>query len=114
MARSSQLEAVKAEWGENEKSFAGIISCPGLGQGGATGGRESEKLKPCVAPSVTHQPRRQKLGWQKRNLQRGLSHHTVNTGSWLKWPICDRAAIISCYPHFISGTGANERMLIML
>ena len=56
MARSTQLEAVKAEWGENEKSFAGIISCPGPGQGGATGGRdESEKLKPCVAPSVTHQ-----------------------------------------------------------
>ena len=33
MARSTQLEAVKAEWGENEKSFAGIISCPGPGRG---------------------------------------------------------------------------------
>ena len=70
MARSTQLEAVKAEWGENEKTFAGIISCPGLGRGDWWARDESEKLKPCDAPSVTHHSR-DKNGGGKKEICKG-------------------------------------------
>ena len=78
MRRGSRLEALKAEWGENEKSFAGIIShflSPGFGRGL---GRAGEKLKPCVWPSVTRESGDkswQKGPWQKRNLQRRPIQH---------------------------------------